>query len=103
MRIKKKDKVKVIAGKDKGKTGEVLKIYPRRGQLVVSGINVVKRHLKAAGGQRGGIREMEKPLSVEKVMMVCPRCQSPTRVVYRLTKAGKVRLCRKCQTEVDGG
>lgn len=101
MKIKYHDRVKIITGKEKGKSGEVLKVTPAQNLVLVSGLNMVKKHIKPSGKERGGIRELEKPLPVSKVVLLCPKCQKPTRVGYRLTKLGKVRICRKCHEEID--
>lgn len=95
--IKKKDKVKVLAGKDKGKTGEVLKVFPDSRTVIVGKINFVKRHTKATQSDPGGIREKEAPLSISKVMLVCPKCQQSIRPKFdSLSDGKKVRICRKC-------
>ena len=97
------DPVVVIAGKDKGKQGEVLRTLPERGKIVVRGVNVLKRHAKAgtsAGGTRaiqGGIIDFEAPLSYSNVMLVCPSCHEPTRVKHTVLENGtKAIQCRHC-------
>lgn len=95
--IKKKDKVKILAGKDKGKQGEVLKVFPDQGTLIVAKINFVKRHKKATQADPGGIREKEAALPVAKVVLVCPKCSQPVRPKFDFLSDGKkVRICRKC-------
>ena len=105
MKIKKGDKVKIILGKDRGRTGTVKKILSKKGQLIVGGINIVKKHIKPKGkDQPGGIVEVEKPLWASKVMLVCPSCGKPVRVGYQLDKKGnKYRICRKCKSLIDKG
>ena len=102
MRIKKGDTVKIKVGKDKGKTGKVEKALPKKNKVLVEGINVYKKHLKPRGeGKPGGIIEINKPLSVSNVMLVCPKCQKPTRVGYQLDKQGnKYRFCKKCKSQI---
>lgn len=97
------DNVLVIAGKDKGKQGEVLRTLPDKGKIVVRGVNVLKRHVKAGqskGGTRavqGGVVDFEAPLDYSNVMLVCPSCNRPTRVKHRLLENGKKALeCRHC-------
>jgi large subunit ribosomal protein L24 len=97
------DTVVVIAGKDKGKHGEVLRTLPGKGKIVVRGVNVAKRHAKAgqsAGGVKaiqGGVVDFEAPLSYSNVMLVCPRCNEPTRVKHTvLESGGKALECRNC-------
>jgi large subunit ribosomal protein L24 len=97
------DNVLVVAGKDKGKQGEVLRTLPETGKIVVRGVNVLKRHVKAGqskGGTRaiqGGIVDYEAPLSYSNVMLVCPRCNKPTRVKHTVLENGKRAIeCRNC-------
>lgn len=95
--VKKKDKVVVLSGKDKGKQGEVLKVDRQKGRVIVAKVNFVKRHTKATQQDPGGIREKEAPLPISKVMLVCPKCNQPTRPKFDILSDGKkVRLCRKC-------
>ncbi len=90
MKILRKDKVMVIAGRDKGKTGEVVAVLPRTNQVVVQGMNTVKRHTKPSQKQpKGGIVELSKPLDASKVMVIDPSSGKPSRVGYKLTSAGK--------------
>ena len=97
------DPVVVISGKDRGKHGEVLRTIPERGQIVVKGVNVAKRHMKAgrrAAGTaaiQGGIVDFEAPLSYSNVMLVCPHCNKPTRIRHRETDDGRRLLeCTHC-------
>ncbi len=97
------DPVVVIAGKDKGKHGEVLRTLPREGKIVVRGVNILKKHSKAgrsAGGNRaiqGGIVDFEAPLAYSSVMLVCPTCDKPTRIRHTVLEGGqKALLCVKC-------
>ena len=97
--IHKKDKVVVLAGKDRGKQGEVIQVLPREDRVIVSKINFVKRHTRAnpQQGQPGGIREMEASLHISNVMLVCKKCNQPMRPKSdQLTDGTKVRICRKC-------
>ncbi len=97
------DTVLVIAGRDRGKTGEVLRTLPRERKIVVRGINVVKRHTKpgrSAGGTRaiqGGIVDFEAPLDYSNVMLLCPACNRPTRIKHVVLENGiKALECRRC-------
>lgn len=96
--IKKNDLVMVIAGKEKGKSGRVLRILPEKERVIVEKINFVKRHTRPHGRQRqGGILEKEAPLHLSNVMLLCEKCNKPVRIGYRLIEEGKkVRFCRKC-------
>ena len=101
--IKKNDTVKVIAGKDKGKTGKVLRVIPKKGRAVVEKLNMVKRHLRPSEQARqGGILERESPIEMSNLMLICSKCTDPTRVGYRvLDDAKKVRFCKKCHEVID--
>jgi len=95
--IKKKDKVIVLSGKDKGKKGEVLDIFPKKDRVIVSKINFVKRHTKPTQKDPGGIREKEAPIAASKVMLICPKCDQAFRPKFdKLSDGKKVRVCRKC-------
>lgn len=98
MKFKKDDPVLITAGKDKGRQGKILKIYPQKQQVLVEGINKFVRHLKARMGQNAERVERFRPMEVSKIALVCPKCKKPTRVGYEVgikTKE-KVRVCRKC-------
>jgi large subunit ribosomal protein L24 len=99
MKIRKDDTVVVIAGKDKGKKGKVKQAFPREGQVVVDGVNMVKRHMRPRGPARqAGIIEREAPTEVSNVMLLCTKCNRPTRIGFRLLEDGsKVRICRRCK------
>ena len=101
MKIKKDDKVVVLAGKDKGKQGKVLVANPKGGKVVVEGVNVATKHQKPQGQNReGGIIKIETPIYVSKVQLVCPKCGKGTRVGYKLADGKKVRVCKKCGAEI---
>ena len=101
MKIKKDDKVVVLAGKDKGKQGKVLVADPKGGKVVVEGVNVATKHQKPQGqNKEGGIIKIETPLYVSKVQLVCPKCGTGTRVGYKLADGKKVRVCKKCGAEI---
>jgi len=103
MKIKKDDRVKVISGKDKGKEGKVLKTFAKEDRIIVEGINKIKRHQRATNNQReSGIIEKDAPISVNKVMLICPVCDKPTRIGHkRLENNEKVRMCKKCGEIID--
>jgi large subunit ribosomal protein L24 len=95
--IKKGDMVKVIAGKEKGKTGKVLAVYPKREKLLIEKLNFVKRHMKPSQQyKQGGIIEKEAPLSWSNVMIVCGKCGKPTRVRHKVIEEENSRVCYKC-------
>ena len=97
MRIKKGDTVQVLAGNDKGKTGEVLEVIPKDSKVVVKGVNVRKKHIKPRKqGEEGGIIPVECAIDSSKVNVVCPKCGKSTRVEYKVEDDKKVRICKKC-------
>ena len=103
MKIRKNDTVLVVVGKDKGKKGKVRITYPKDGRLLVEGVNFIKRHSRAARGARqAGIIELEEPIDVTNVMLLCSRCNHPARVGFRFLEDGrKVRFCRSCGEVID--
>ncbi|AZR74968.1 50S ribosomal protein L24 [Anoxybacter fermentans] len=103
MHVKKGDTVMVIAGKDKGKKGKILKVYPKKSRVVVEGVNIVHRHTKPSQQfPQGGIIENEAPIHVSNVQLVCPRCNEAARTGKRILDDGKkVRYCKKCGEVVD--
>jgi large subunit ribosomal protein L24 len=103
MKIRKDDTVLVIAGKEKGKTGKVRFAYPKKERIMVEGINFIKRHIRARGRVRqAGIIQLEAPIPVSNVMLLCSRCNRPTRVSFRFLEDGrKVRVCNRCSEVID--
>lgn len=103
MRIKKGDNVLVIAGKDYGKKGKVLRVIPKEGRLVVEGVNRVKKHQKPSRAlPQGGINRIESPFNISNVMLICDKCNKPTRVGAKvLDNQEKVRFCKKCGEVLD--
>ena len=101
MNIKRDDKVIVLSGKDKGKTGKVLVADPKALKVIVEGVNVATKHQKAQKkGQDGGIIKIETPIYVSKVQLVCPKCGKGTRVAHKIADGKKVRVCKKCGAEI---
>jgi large subunit ribosomal protein L24 len=102
MRLKKGDMVKVISGKEKGKTGKILKTVRDKNQIIVEKLNLVKKHQRPDAKGKGGILEKEAPLDVCKVMYVCNKCSTSVRVGFRVLEDGaKVRVCKKCNETLD--
>lgn len=101
--IKKDDKVKVIAGKDKGKIGKILRVIRKKNRVLVENINMVKHHTRpSAQNRQGGIVEREAPIHWSNVMVMCNKCLSPARMRKRVLDDGKkVRVCAKCNEIVD--
>ena len=101
-RVRKNDMVMVIAGRERGKTGKVLRLLPKADRVVIERINLVKRHTKPRGTQTGGILEKEAPLHLSNVQPVCSRCDKPARVgTKRLHDGRGVRVCRRCGEQMD--
>ncbi len=101
MKIVKGDEVLVIRGKDKGARGKVRQNMPREDKIVVEGINIVRKHQRRTGTARQtGIIEVEAPLTRSKVMLVCPSCDAPTRVGFRVDEGSKTRFCKKCGSDI---
>lgn len=101
--VKKNDLVEVIAGRDKGKRGKVLRVIPKTQRVLVERINIVKRHTRPGRiSQQGGILEREAPIHVSAVMLVCPKCDRPARYGKAILADGrKVRVCKKCGEVTD--
>ena len=101
-KIKTKDKVVVLSGKDKGKTGEVVKVLPKEERVVVSGVNVVKKHTRPSARSQGGIVEIEAPIHVSNVAHVDPKDGKPTRVGFKVLEDGrKVRVAKRSGETID--
>lgn len=101
MNIKRDDKVIVLSGKDKGKSGKVIAADPKADKVIVEGVNVATKHQKAQKkGQDGGILKIETPIYVSKVQLVCPKCGKGTRVGHKIADGKKVRVCKKCGAEI---
>jgi len=98
-RIKRDDQVMILSGKDRGKKGKVLRIFPQRGLLTVEGLNLVKKHMRRSqNNPQGAIISRESPLALDRVMPVCPRCSRGVRIGFKeLPDGTKARNCRRCQ------
>lgn len=101
MKIKKEDQIKVISGKDRGKTGKVLRVLPKDNKLVVEKINMLKKHIRPRKeGEKGQIVEVAVPMDVSNVILVCVHCGKPARVGYKIEGEKKIRFCKKCKAEI---
>ena len=106
--IKKDDNVRVMAGKDRGKTGRVVRVQPGAGRVMVDGVALAKKHQRSTGKrstsgqqlQQGGIIDVETYIDISNVQIVCKSCGKPTRVGHRIEGDTKVRICRKCEEEL---
>ncbi|MBL7125636.1 MAG: 50S ribosomal protein L24 [Dehalococcoidales bacterium] len=103
MKIRKNDTVLVTAGKDRGKKGKVRFAYPKKNRVLVEGINFIKKHSRARGQvKQAGIIDLEAPINVSNVMLLCEKCNRSTRVGFTALEDGrKVRICRKCKEVID--
>ena len=101
--IKKDDAVLVITGREKGKKGRVLTVIPAKERLRIERVNIVKRHMEPSKQyQQGGIIDKEAPLHMSNVMLVCPKCDKPTRLANKMLETGKkVRACKRCGEVID--
>lgn len=104
MKIKKNDNVMVIVGKDRGKSGIVESVFPAFKKAVVKGIHIMKKHVKPSKkNPQGGIIDMNMKLDISNLMLICPNCGKLTRIGYKIEKAGKIRVCKKCNVSVEAG
>lgn len=101
-RIKKNDIVKVTSGKDKGKTGKVLAVFKEENRVLVEGVNMLKKHMRATrDNQQGGIVQIERPFSISNVMPYCKACEKPVRVGFSVSAdKTKVRICKRCNQTI---
>lgn len=102
MKYLKGDEVKVIKGKDAGKTGSIEKVFGKENKVLVAGVNQFKRHMKARmQGQKSEIVTITKPLPVANVAVICPSCKQQTRIGYLVEKGKKLRVCNKCNKTLE--
>ena len=103
MKIRKNDTVIIIAGKDRGKKGKVRRTLPKEDRVIVEGLNMIKRHSRAGRTARqAGIIELEAPIHISNVMLLCDKCAKPTRVSFDFLADGKkVRICNSCGEVID--
>ncbi|MBI5142924.1 MAG: 50S ribosomal protein L24 [Nitrospirae bacterium] len=100
--IRKNDTVVVLAGKDKGKTGRILAINTGKGRVIVEKVNMIKKHMKPSKAYaQGGIIDKEASLDKSNVMIVCPKCDKPTRIAAGVVEGSKSRVCKKCKEVID--
>jgi large subunit ribosomal protein L24 len=101
MKIHKGDTILILSGKDKGKRGKVMKVFPEANKIIAENINLAKKHVRPKKqGEKGQIVAIAKPFDVSKVKLVCPRCGQAVRVGYKFMESGKVRICKKCKQEI---
>ena len=98
--IRRNDTVKVLSGRDKGKQGRVLRVFPDTGRVLVEHVMMVKKHMRPSQKSKGGIAEQESRISISNVQILCPTC-GPVRIGHEVRGDLKVRVCRKCGTTLD--
>ncbi len=101
-KIRKGDKVIVLCGRDKGRTGEVLEVRPAEGRAVVRGVNMVKRHQRQTAQQEGGIISKELPVHLSNIAIADPKDGKPTRIGFKIQGDKKVRVAKRSGAEIDG-
>jgi len=101
IKLKVGDNIKITVGKDKGREGKIERIFPKESTALVPGLNIYKKHVKGASGQKGGIYEIPRPFSFAKIALICPKCKKVTRVGFKIIGTEKARICRKCGKEID--
>jgi len=98
MKIKTNDRVKIIAGKDRGKEGKVIQVFSAGEKIVVEGVNIMKKHLRPKKrGEKGQVIELSSPFAASNALVICEKCGKPTRVGYKIDGGIKKRTCRKCK------
>ncbi len=101
MKIKKGDNILVISGKDKGRTGKILKSLPRELKILVDGINLKKKHVRPKReGEKGQVVSLPAPMNISNVKLICPKCGKAVRVGYKVEKDNKQRICKKCKQAI---
>jgi large subunit ribosomal protein L24 len=101
MKIKKADMVKMLAGKDSGKTGKVSSVFPAEKKVIVEGLNLVKKHMRPRReGEKGQRVEVPRKIQISNVALICPKCGKATRVGLKIEGENKMRICKKCNSEI---
>ena len=100
MKLKKGDNVAILSGNDKGKKGEILEIIPKSEKIIVKGVNIRKKHVKAAPNKEGGIVPSEFPIHSSVAGLICPKCGKITRIGYVIENDKKFRICKKCGAKI---
>jgi len=104
LHVKKDDQVRVLSGKDAGKEGKVLKVFPGRGRAIIENVNQVRRHTRPNPQKnvKGGVMERESPIPISQLKVICPECNKPVRTGVKLLSDGKrVRVCKACDATID--
>ena len=100
--VKKGDRVYVLTGEERGKSGKILRVMPKKNRVIIDGINMMKKHTRPTPtNTQGGIIESPAPMDASKVMLVCPHCDKPSRVQRQRDPNGVVRICKRCDRPID--
>lgn len=101
MKIRKNDQIKILSGKDRGKTGKVLRVMPSSGKILVEGLNLVKKHVRPKKqGEKGQRVSVPAAMDISNVMIVCPKCSKASRLGFKISEKNKFRICKKCKSEI---
>ncbi len=101
MKIKKGDTIKIITGKDRGKNGKVLKVFFKKNNLLIEGLNLYKKHVRPKRqGEKGEVVLLPRPIDVSNVMIVCSNCNKAVKTVWRFDAGKKIRICKKCNAPI---
>lgn len=101
MKIKKNDTIKILVGKDKGKTGKILKVFPKESKVLVEGLNLYKKHVRPKKqGEKGQIILLPRQINASNVAIVCSSCGRTTRIGYKIEGKNKTRICKKCEAAI---
>lgn len=101
MKIKKGDNVKILSGKDRGKTGKVTRVLLKEEKAIIDGLNLVKKHTRPKRqGEKGQRISVPAPVDISNLMLICPKCSKSTRIGYKVTEKSKFRVCKKCKSEL---
>lgn len=101
MKLKKGDTVRVVYGKDRGREGKIERVYKKSLRVLIPGINMYKKHIKKTQEYpQGGVVELPRPIHISKVAFFCPKCKSAVRLGYKIENNKKIRICKKCGSQV---
>jgi len=101
MKIKKGDTVKILTGKDRGKKGKVVQVFPKEGKIMIENINMMVKNVRPKkAGEKGQKVEYAAPIDISNVNLICPKCSKPTRVGHKVLKDEKIRICKKCKEKI---
>lgn len=101
IKLKRKDKVKILIGKDRGKTGEIERVYAKQNKVLIPGLNLYKKHIqKSEQTPQGGVVEVPRLLNISNIIFMCPKCNKPSKIGYKVEKNKKTRICKKCNSKV---